>query len=295
MSSCLNANVARAAAVRRSIALNRASFIRTMGRQTVPRVRSARFHAPTLSAQVPRKPFRTSRGIARLQRGCGLNVHPGGGEIREADDGKGVVDLCGTCAVAVSSSVRLCPLGLSLSAAKRRLSRHSRSMLSCRRHLPPRLEIHRAARPLGVRIPRPPPLLKHSRSILVAPKRHRGFSWLGCALPLLELPRSRHRASAQALVPEKHFTSLRSGAATLPTNASDRAVTSAFRWRPRIAGDTSSSQFFGVSTIGCYLTAVAAALGGLRGGRDRETSRVPRRRAGAAGLGLRGGAPCSIS
>jgi CheY-like chemotaxis protein len=44
------------------------------------------------------------------------------------------------------------------------------------------------------------------------------------------------------------------------------------------------------------LTAVAAALGGcLRAARDRETSRVPRRRAGAAGLGIRGGAPCSIS
>src|SRR5262245_37646802 len=33
----------------------------------------------------------------------------------------------------------------------------------------------------------------------------------------------------------------------------------------------------------------------LRAARDRETSRVLRRRAGAAGLGIRGGAPCSIS
>ena len=34
---------------------------------------------------------------------------------------------------------------------------------------------------------------------------------------------------------------------------------------------------------------------GLRAARDCETSRVLRRRAGAAGLGIRGGAPCSIS
>ena len=36
-------------------------------------------------------------------------------------------------------------------------------------------------------------------------------------------------------------------------------------------------------------------VGLLRAARDRETSRVLRRHAGAAGLGIRGGAPCSIS
>ena len=52
----------------------------------------------------------------------------------------------------------------------------------------------------------------------------------------------------------------------------------------------------GSRTSAAGLTAVAAALGGcLRAGCDRETSRVARRRAGAAGLGIRGGAPCSIS
>ena len=37
-------------------------------------------------------------------------------------------------------------------------------MTTCAEATPDELEIHRAARPLGVRIPRPPPLLKHLQS-----------------------------------------------------------------------------------------------------------------------------------
>src|SRR5882724_4930192 len=54
-----------------------------------------------------------------------------------------------------------------------------------------------------------------------------------------------------------------------------------------------ASGLLGEENAGIFVTAVVE--GCLRAVRDHEISRVLRRRAGAAGLGIRGGAPCSIS
>jgi hypothetical protein len=73
------------------------------------------------------------------------------------DDETDAGDLRVTWAVAVVLSVPLCPRRPTSGAVKLRLNGHSGPLKVWWALLARQLEIHRAARPLGVRIPRPPP------------------------------------------------------------------------------------------------------------------------------------------